>query len=216
MYKRQKGGFFNGFTCDPEALIAQRLLNPGAMSDLGLQLPLQRFLEPGAGELASKGDQVLAALEAANAAQGLEGCFGHAWQRVKADAAANRFENRGLVAALQQFERRNDDFGAEILEQGGRQPKHCAGVEAAVAEGQQRESGKPMALAGGTQGGFDDLEIDQVSPAAQLLEHLGFQVASILQPRQELLACLGVVTDTQGADQRFRDCLLYTSPSPRD
>ena len=116
MQKPPKGGFFNGFTCEPEALIAQRLLNPGAVSDLGLQLPLERFLEPGAGELVSQSDQLLAALEAANAAQGLQGCFGHAWQRVKADAAANRFENRGLVAALQQLERRNDDLGAEILE----------------------------------------------------------------------------------------------------
>ena len=116
MQKPPKGGFFNDITWEPEVLAAQGWLNPGAMSDLGLQLPLQRFLEPGAGELASEGNQVLAALEAANAAQGLQGCFGHAGQRVKADAAANRFKNRGLVAPLQQFERRNDDFGAEILE----------------------------------------------------------------------------------------------------
>ena len=57
MQKPPKGGFFNGFTCEPEALIAQRLLNPGAMSDLGLQLPLQRFLEPGAGQLVSEGEK---------------------------------------------------------------------------------------------------------------------------------------------------------------
>ena len=116
MQKPPKGGFFNGFTCDPEALIAQRLLNQGAMSDLGFELPLQRFLEPGAGQLAPKGNQVLAALEAANAAQGLQGCFGDAGQCIEADAAANRFENRELVAPLQQLERRNDDLGAEILE----------------------------------------------------------------------------------------------------
>ena len=40
MQKPPKGGFFDGFTCEPEALIAQRLFNPGAMSDLGLELPL--------------------------------------------------------------------------------------------------------------------------------------------------------------------------------
>ena len=74
-----------------------------------------------------------------------------------------------------------------------------------------------MALAGGTQGGFDDLEIDQVSPAAQSLEHLGFQVAGTRQPRQELLAGLGVVTDAKGADQRSRDALrLAEGKNPRN
>ena len=79
MQKPPKGGFFDGFTCEPQALIAQHLLNPGAMPDLGLELPLQRVLQPSAGELASEGDQVLAALEAADTAQGLQGCFGDAW-----------------------------------------------------------------------------------------------------------------------------------------
>ena len=66
-----KGGFFNDITWEPEVLAAQGWLNPGAMSDLGLELTLQRFFEPGARELTSEADQVLAAVKAANAAKGL-------------------------------------------------------------------------------------------------------------------------------------------------
>ena len=54
MQKPPKGGFFNDITWEPEVLAAQGWLNPGAMSDLGFELTLQRFFEPGAGELASE------------------------------------------------------------------------------------------------------------------------------------------------------------------